>query len=83
MKMALVCGARPNFMKIAPPDIRVEKETKTLLKANHEVLFLSLDKEGVPSEELVEGIRVIRRSPPQGLPLSERAQPEIEGARQG
>ena len=56
-----------------PPDIRVEKEARTLLKANHEVFLLSLDKEGVPSEELVEGIRVIRRSPPQGLPLPKRA----------
>lgn len=50
-----------------PPDIRVEKEARTLLKANHEVFLLSRGKDGVPSEELVEGIRVIREKVPQNL----------------
>lgn len=43
-----------------PPDIRVEKEARTLLKAGHELSLLSLGVNGKPGEEVVEGIKVIR-----------------------
>jgi glycosyltransferase involved in cell wall biosynthesis len=51
-----------------PPDIRVEKEARTLLKAGHDVFLLSKGKDELPDEELVEGIRVIRKKLPQSLP---------------
>ncbi len=51
-----------------PPDIRVEKEARMLLKAGHEVLLLSAGKNGTPDEEMVEGIKVIRKMLPQSLP---------------
>ena len=54
--------------KFFPPDIRVEKEARTLLKAGHEVFLLVLGKEDTPNEELVESIRVIRKKLPQSLP---------------
>jgi len=54
--------------KFFPPDIRVEKEARTLLKAGHEVFLLSLGKDDTPNDELVEGIRVIRKKLPQSLP---------------
>ncbi len=47
----------PSFF---PPDIRVEKEARTLLKAGHEVFLLCRSKEGMPREELVQGIKVVR-----------------------
>lgn len=50
-----------------PPDIRVEKEARTLLREGHEVFLLSLGRGDMPDEELVDGIRVIRQRP-QGLP---------------
>ena len=50
-----------------PPDIRVEKEARSLLRAGHEVFLLSMSKSGMPNEEIVEGIRVIRRRRPQGF----------------
>jgi hypothetical protein len=37
-----------------PPDIRVEKEARTLLKAGHDVFLLSKGKDELPDEELVE-----------------------------
>jgi len=50
-----------------PPDIRVEKEARSLLKAGHEIFLLSVSKGDMPSEELVEGIRVIRKKLPQNI----------------
>lgn len=50
-----------------PPDVRVEKEARTLLKAGNEVFLLSLGKDDTPDEELLEGIRVIRKALPQGF----------------
>ena len=47
-----------------PPDIRVEKEARTLLKAGHEVYLLSPARNGTPNDELSDGIRVIRKKPP-------------------
>ena len=44
-----------------PPDIRVEKEARTLIKAGHEVFLLSLGKDDMRNEELVEDISVIRK----------------------
>ena len=45
-----------------PPDIRVEKEARALIQAGHEVFLLSLmrGKNSVPTEEVIEGIRVLR-----------------------
>ena len=51
-----------------PPDIRVEKEARSLLKAGHEVFLLSASKGDMPNEETVEGIRVIRKKLPQNFP---------------
>jgi glycosyltransferase involved in cell wall biosynthesis len=51
-----------------PPDIRVEKEARTLLKAGHDVFLLSLGRGEMLNDELVEGIRVIRKKLPQSLP---------------
>ena len=54
-----------------PPDIRVEKEARTLLKAGHEVFLLSRGRNSMLDEEFVGGIRVIRKKPPENF--SERA----------
>jgi len=51
-----------------PPDIRVEKEARSLLKAGHEVFLLSASKGDMPNEETVEGIKVIRKKLPQNFP---------------
>lgn len=51
-----------------PPDIRVEKEARSLLKAGHEIFLLSAGKNGMSNEETVEGIRVIRKRLPQSFP---------------
>ena len=56
-----------------PPDIRVEKEARTLLKAGHELFLLSLGRDGLPDEEIVDGIRVIRHQLPEKKPLPIRA----------
>lgn len=50
-----------------PPDIRVEKEARALLRAGHEIFLLSLGKRGVPAVEDVNGIKVIRIFPPEGF----------------
>ena len=50
--------------EIFPPDIRVEKEARTLLKAGHELSLLSLGVNGKPSEEVIEGMKVIRTELP-------------------
>ena len=50
-----------------PPDIRVEKEARSLVKAGHEVFLLSMGRGDLAAEEEVEGIRVIRVSMPQEL----------------
>jgi len=46
--------------KFFPPDIRVEKEARTLLRAGHEVFLLCPNKGSMPSEELIEGVKVFR-----------------------
>jgi glycosyltransferase involved in cell wall biosynthesis len=51
-----------------PPDIRVEKEARSLLKAGHEVFLLSASKCDMPNEETVEGIKVIRKKLPPNFP---------------
>jgi glycosyltransferase involved in cell wall biosynthesis len=43
-----------------PPDIRVEKEAKSLLKEGHEVAILSYLYNGLQKEELINGIKVFR-----------------------
>jgi glycosyltransferase involved in cell wall biosynthesis len=47
-----------------PPDIRVEKEARTLIKAGHELSLLSLGMSGKPREEIIEGMKVIRTELP-------------------
>jgi glycosyltransferase involved in cell wall biosynthesis len=51
-----------------PPDIRVEKEARSLLKAGHEIFLLSAGKGDMPNEEMVEGIKVIRNKWPKSFP---------------
>lgn len=51
-----------------PPDIRVEKEARSLLKAGHQILILSAGKNDMPNEETVGGIKVIRKKLPQDFP---------------
>ena len=46
-----------------PPDIRIEKEAKILLKSGHKIFLLSLRKEKMLVKELVNGINVIRIFP--------------------
>jgi glycosyltransferase involved in cell wall biosynthesis len=48
-----------------PPDIRVEKEARALVKAGHEVFVLCLGSDEMQSEELINGVRVIRRRAPE------------------
>jgi glycosyltransferase involved in cell wall biosynthesis len=43
-----------------PPDIRVEKEARALVKAGHEVFVLSLGREGAPDKEVIDGVRILR-----------------------
>jgi glycosyltransferase involved in cell wall biosynthesis len=50
-----------------PPDIRVEKEARSLLGAGHNIFLLSVGKEGMRPVEDVNGITVIRILPPQNL----------------
>jgi len=49
-----------------PPDIRVEKEARTLLQAGHQVFLLCENRKDGLSEETVDGIKVLRikTSPP-------------------
>ena len=51
-----------------PPDIRVEKEARALLKAGHKVVVLSLKRKGRAWVENVDGIEVVRISYPKGFP---------------
>ena len=50
--------------EVFPPDIRVEKEARTLLKVGHELSLLSLGVSGKPREEVIEGMKVIRTELP-------------------
>jgi glycosyltransferase involved in cell wall biosynthesis len=43
-----------------PPDIRVEKEARALIKAGHEVFVLSSGRKGAPDTEVVDGVKVLR-----------------------
>lgn len=47
-----------------PPDIRVEKEARSLISAGHEIILLSLASNHTPNEEIWEGIKVIRKKMP-------------------
>lgn len=62
MKILMLLG------RFFPPDIRVEKEARSLLKAGHEIFLLSASKGDMPNEETVEGIKVIRKKLPQNFP---------------
>lgn len=57
---------RGNF----PPDIRVEKETRTLISAGHEVFLLCYKNQRQTEEELIDGLRVKRiKEPWREMPL--------------
>ena len=43
-----------------PPDIRVEKEARSLIEAGHKVYLLCMQKKTGPSEEVVDNIFVRR-----------------------
>jgi glycosyltransferase involved in cell wall biosynthesis len=55
--------------EVFPPDVRVEKEARTLLKAGHELCLLSQGANDKPREEIIEGMKVIRTKlpPPRGF----------------
>jgi len=44
-----------------PPDIRVEKEARTLLKAGHDVSLLCSKGPGLPDDDVYRGIKLCRR----------------------
>lgn len=46
--------------KTFPPDIRVEKEARALIKAGHQIHLLAIQKRGQPLEETVENLQVHR-----------------------
>ena len=46
-----------------PPDIRVEKEARALIRAGHEIYLLSLGKKGMSSTEYYKGINILRIFP--------------------
>ncbi len=50
-----------------PPDIRVEKEARSLLEAGYHVFLLTAGEDDMPNEEIVEGIKVICRKSPQNF----------------
>jgi glycosyltransferase involved in cell wall biosynthesis len=50
-----------------PPDIRVEKEARTLTRAGHEVFILSWQDEGAPAEENTGYATVLRKIPGQSF----------------
>ena len=54
--------------KVFPPDIRVDKEARTLLSAGHQVFLLSRRINDLPSEELIDGTRVVRKNESRKLP---------------
>jgi glycosyltransferase involved in cell wall biosynthesis len=68
------------LLKKFPPDIRVEKEARTLLKAGHELSLLSLGMSGKPSEEIIEGLKVIRTDMPSPKTILRRAWDEFRFA---
>ena len=47
--------------RIFPPDIRVEKEARALLKAGHEVHLLCVKTSDLPDEDVYEEIKLHRR----------------------
>jgi len=50
-----------------PPDIRVENEAEALVKSGHEVIVLSFKKPDLPSEENINGVKVVRFPPAGGF----------------
>lgn len=46
---------------VFPPDIRVEKEARTLLKAGHDVYLLCLKAPGLAANDVYDGIKLYRR----------------------
>jgi glycosyltransferase involved in cell wall biosynthesis len=50
-----------------PPDIRIEKEARTLVSEGHKIFLLSLEKPGKKEYEVVEGINVIRINLPKSF----------------
>jgi len=55
MKIGMILG------HVFPPDIRVEKEARTLLNAGHEVYLLCMSSPDLPKDDVYEGIK-LRRS---------------------
>jgi glycosyltransferase involved in cell wall biosynthesis len=53
--------------RVFPPDIRVEKEARALVKAGHEVFVLSYWKNGMRDNELMDNVNVIRWRRPADL----------------
>ena len=47
--------------RVFPPDIRVEKEARTLLKAGHELFLLCMNTPDLPNNGIYEGIKLCRR----------------------
>ena len=45
---------------VFPPDIRVEKEARTLLGAKHEVCLLCMKAPGLPEDDVYEGLKLRR-----------------------
>jgi glycosyltransferase involved in cell wall biosynthesis len=50
-----------------PPDIRVEKEARSLIKTGHHVYLLCRPYDNAPVHEEIEGINIIRVNYPRGL----------------
>lgn len=50
-----------------PPDIRIEKEARSLISEGHNIFLLSLEKPGTKEYEVVEGVNVIRINPPRSF----------------
>jgi glycosyltransferase involved in cell wall biosynthesis len=50
-----------------PPDIRIEKEARTLISHGHKIFLISLEKLGRKEYEIVEGVNVIRITLPKGF----------------
>ncbi len=50
-----------------PPDIRIEKEARTLISEGHKIYLLSLEKPGKKKYEVVEGVNVIRINRPKSF----------------
>jgi glycosyltransferase involved in cell wall biosynthesis len=50
-----------------PPDIRVEKEARSLIEAGHNIYLLSLEINGRAKEEKMNGINIIRVNPSKNL----------------